>query len=121
MFGLFAGCPLTQTIQDASTARAFGDGLLKGEEDKPSTFLVDTQGRRGELNVTVEGPNSVAKVQPTTFVFRKERTCVGLTSECTLPDVSASQSLTRKLVLAFHQLRLSSSIQRKAFGSSGDD
>ena len=65
-----AGCPLTQTIQDASTATGRGDGLLKGEEDKTSTFFVDTQGKRGDLNVTVEGPNSVAKVQnPTQFSF----------------------------------------------------
>ncbi len=42
--------------------QCFGDGLIKGEEDKPSTFFVDTQGRRGELKVDVEGPNSVAKV-----------------------------------------------------------
>ena len=59
---IFAGCPLTQAIQDDSTASAHGDGLAKGEEDKTSTFIVDTQGRRGDLNVTVEGPNSVAKV-----------------------------------------------------------
>ena len=62
---VFTGCPLTQAIQDNSTASAHGDGLAKGEEDKTSTFIVDTQGRRGDLNVTVEGPNSVAKVRIT--------------------------------------------------------
>ena len=62
---LIVGCPLTQTIQDNSTASATGEGLFKGVEDKTSTFFVDTQGRRGDLSVSVEGPNSVAKVQKT--------------------------------------------------------
>ncbi len=65
---LFVGCPLTQSIQDNATVQCFGDGLIKGEEDKPSTFFVDTQGRRGELKVDVEGPNSVAKVGSLLFV-----------------------------------------------------
>jgi len=56
------GCPITQTIVDTgSVATAYGDGLYKGLEDVPSSFVVDTRNQRGDLSVEVEGPNSIAK------------------------------------------------------------
>ncbi len=78
------GCPLTQTIGDSGSANAFGDGLLKGEEDKTSTFFVDTQGRRGDLKVNVEGPNSVAKVSRTPREGREWAACCARGAPCTV-------------------------------------
>ncbi|CAH1781771.1 unnamed protein product [Owenia fusiformis] len=55
------GCPLNQNVTDASMITASGDGLYRGEEDKPATFFVNTHGSRGSLSVSVDGPNSIAK------------------------------------------------------------
>ena len=52
---VFAGCPIKQEIIDASTATAYGEGLERGLEDKPTSFYVDSKGQRGELVVQVEG------------------------------------------------------------------
>jgi len=55
------GVPFTQHVGDSVSVTAIGDGLVKGEEDRPTTFFVDTQGHRGDLSVQVDGPNSIAK------------------------------------------------------------
>ena len=34
---------------------AHGDGMYKGEEDKPATFYVDASGLKGDLFVQVDG------------------------------------------------------------------
>ena len=51
----YTGCPIRQEIMDSGSASAYGDGLQKGEEDKPATFFVDAGGRQGDLDVTVDG------------------------------------------------------------------
>lgn len=50
-----SGCPIRQDIVDSGTASAYGDGLQRGEEDKPATFYVDSGGRQGDLDVSVDG------------------------------------------------------------------
>ncbi|XP_074658482.1 filamin-B-like isoform X2 [Tubulanus polymorphus] len=56
------GSPITQRIDDGvDYITVTGDGLIRAEEDKPAFFRVDTNGRKGELFVQVDGPNSIAK------------------------------------------------------------
>ncbi|KAL4220761.1 hypothetical protein ACF0H5_021155 [Mactra antiquata] len=55
------GCPFTQDIADGGLPTASGQGLFFGEEDKPTQFNVDVGRRKGDLRVSVSGPNSIAK------------------------------------------------------------
>jgi len=55
------GSPFHQEILEGALPSATGDGLHKGEEDKPASFNIDSQGMNGEPMVQVDGPNSIAK------------------------------------------------------------
>ncbi|KAL3847647.1 hypothetical protein ACJMK2_018549 [Sinanodonta woodiana] len=55
------GCPFKQEISDGGLPTASGDGLYYGQENKISTFHVDVGRRKGNLQVSVDGPNSIAK------------------------------------------------------------
>ncbi|XP_067668834.1 filamin-B-like isoform X3 [Haliotis asinina] len=55
------GSPFTQEIGEGALATAHGDGLYRGEEDKPATFFVESGGITGEPTIQVDGPNSIAK------------------------------------------------------------
>ncbi|KAK3589648.1 hypothetical protein CHS0354_015146 [Potamilus streckersoni] len=55
------GCPFRQEISDGGLPTASGDGLYFGQENKISTFHVDVGRRKGNLQVSVDGPNSMAK------------------------------------------------------------
>ncbi|XP_078312683.1 filamin-A-like isoform X1 [Crassostrea virginica] len=55
------GCPVIHTIDDAGMPTASGPGLYKGLEDKESVFYLDIGRRTGDLDITVEGPSSLAK------------------------------------------------------------
>lgn len=55
------GSPFTQEIGEGVLPPAHGDGLYRGEEDKPATFYIDARGMTGEPSVQVDGPNSIAK------------------------------------------------------------
>ncbi|KAK3094337.1 hypothetical protein FSP39_000435 [Pinctada imbricata] len=56
-----AGCPYVQNIDEGGMPTAHGNGLHRGEEDKVATFCVDVGQRQGDLDVRVDGPNSIAK------------------------------------------------------------
>ncbi|XP_023932625.1 filamin-C [Lingula anatina] len=56
-----SGSPYTQDVRSIAHISAYGDGLYKGEEDQPATFMVDSKGMKGDLFVQVDGPNSIAK------------------------------------------------------------
>ena len=49
------GCPITQTVTEASLATAYGDGLYKAEEGKNTSFFVDTKGQPGDLFIQIDG------------------------------------------------------------------
>ncbi|XP_077987433.1 filamin-A-like [Glandiceps talaboti] len=54
--------PIKLEVVDAGKVTAKGDGLQNGQEGQPANFTVDPRGcGKGELNVQVEGPNSIAK------------------------------------------------------------
>ncbi|XP_070539365.1 filamin-A-like isoform X2 [Ptychodera flava] len=54
--------PLKLEVIDATKVTATGDGLYRGQGDQPAYFTVDPRGSgKGELNVQVEGPKSLAK------------------------------------------------------------
>ncbi|XP_060571832.1 filamin-A-like isoform X3 [Ruditapes philippinarum] len=55
------GCPFTQDIADGGLPSASGSGLFFAEEDKPAVFNVEVGRRKGDLRVSVSGPNSIAK------------------------------------------------------------
>ncbi|CAE1275410.1 FLNA [Acanthosepion pharaonis] len=55
------GTPIIQEIGEGGMPTAHGDGLYKGEEDKPAIFYVDASELKGDLFVQVDGPNSIAK------------------------------------------------------------
>ncbi|RUS75786.1 hypothetical protein EGW08_016447, partial [Elysia chlorotica] len=55
------GSPFHQEISEGALPSAHGDGLHKGEEDKPATFIIDARGMKGEPSVQVDGPNAIAK------------------------------------------------------------
>ncbi|XP_071838395.1 filamin-C-like isoform X3 [Apostichopus japonicus] len=55
--------PAKFRVFDPNRVTASGDGLTRGREDQPTTFVVDpSQAGKSELKVSVEGPNSMAKV-----------------------------------------------------------
>ncbi|XP_055869094.1 filamin-A-like isoform X2 [Biomphalaria glabrata] len=55
------GSPFHQEISEGTLPTAHGEGLHKGEEDKPATFIIDSRNLRGEPTVQVDGPNAIAK------------------------------------------------------------
>ncbi|XP_061194598.1 filamin-A-like isoform X4 [Saccostrea echinata] len=55
------GCPVIHTIDEGGLPSASGPGLYKGQEDKEAVFYVDVGKRSGDLDIKVEGPNSIAK------------------------------------------------------------
>lgn len=55
MYFCYPGTPIRQEIGDTSTATAHGDGLVKGQENHPATFYVDSHGKKGNLEVQVDG------------------------------------------------------------------
>lgn len=52
------GSPFTQEIGEGALATAHGDGLYRGEEDKPATFFVEAGGITGEPTIQVDGKYS---------------------------------------------------------------
>jgi hypothetical protein len=50
-----AGCPIQQEIEENFLPTASGEGLQFGRENKPTSFIVDTSGRSGDLSVNVDG------------------------------------------------------------------
>lgn len=55
------GCPIQQQIEDNFLPTASGDGLIKGIENRPASFDINANGQRGDLNVRIEGPNTIAR------------------------------------------------------------
>ncbi|XP_033099805.1 filamin-B-like [Anneissia japonica] len=54
--------PLNLEVRQPGQIKVFGDGLSLAQEGRPSTFIVDPrEGGKGELKVTVDGPNSFGK------------------------------------------------------------
>ena len=53
---------MTVDIGESGLASVSGPGLQTGTVDKPLTFAIDGRGLLGEPNVTVDGPDSVARV-----------------------------------------------------------
>ena len=49
------GSPFTQEIGEGVLPPAHGDGLYRGEEDKPAIFYIDARGMSGEPSVQVDG------------------------------------------------------------------
>ena len=60
-FYLFSGSPFHQQISEGALPPVHGDGLHKGVEDKPATFVVDARGMSGEPEVTVDGTEQPRK------------------------------------------------------------
>ncbi|XP_045132539.1 filamin-B-like isoform X2 [Portunus trituberculatus] len=56
------GSPLTVEVGESGLASVKGVGLEGGAVDTPLTFTVDGRGLLGEPHVTVDGPDSVARV-----------------------------------------------------------
>ena len=56
------GSPLTVEVGESGLASVKGAGLEGGAVDTPLTFTVDGRGLLGEPHVTVDGPDSVARV-----------------------------------------------------------
>ncbi|KAK3891382.1 hypothetical protein Pcinc_004729 [Petrolisthes cinctipes] len=56
------GSPLTVEVGESGLASVKGSGLDGGAVDTPLTFIVDGRGLLGEPHITVDGPDSVAKV-----------------------------------------------------------
>lgn len=55
-----AGSPIVFLVEDHGMARAYGDGLVIGQQDTQVTFKIDGTGLNGEPHVQVDGPDSVA-------------------------------------------------------------
>ncbi|XP_056004558.1 filamin-A-like isoform X3 [Ostrea edulis] len=55
------GCPVMHNIEEGGLPTAAGPGLYKGQEDKEAVFSVDVGKRSGDLDIKVDGPNSIAK------------------------------------------------------------
>ncbi|XP_059143816.1 filamin-B-like, partial [Physella acuta] len=55
------GSPFHQEISEGTLPPAHGEGLHRGEEDKPATFVIDARNLKGEPSVQVDGPNAIAK------------------------------------------------------------
>ncbi|XP_006823440.1 filamin-A-like [Saccoglossus kowalevskii] len=54
--------PVKLEVVDAGKVTTHGDGLHNGQEGQPASFTVDPRmAGKGDLNVQVEGPNSIAK------------------------------------------------------------
>lgn len=49
-------------VGESGLASVSGPGLLSGKVDTPAIFTIDGRGLLGEPNVTVDGPDSVARV-----------------------------------------------------------
>lgn len=56
------GSPLTVEVGESGLASVKGAGLEGGAVDTPLIFTVDGRGLLGEPHVTVDGPDSVARV-----------------------------------------------------------
>ncbi|KAK8743524.1 hypothetical protein OTU49_001121 [Cherax quadricarinatus] len=56
------GSPLTVEVGESGLASVKGSGLDGGAVDTPLTFTIDGRGLLGEPHVTVDGPDSVARV-----------------------------------------------------------
>ncbi|XP_066943284.1 filamin-A isoform X1 [Macrobrachium rosenbergii] len=56
------GSPVTVDVGESGLATVKGSGLEGGAIDTPLTFTVDGRGLLGEPHVTVDGPDSVARV-----------------------------------------------------------
>ncbi|XP_048246439.1 filamin-C-like isoform X5 [Haliotis rufescens] len=57
------GSPFTQEIGEGALATAHGDGLYRGEEDKPATFFVEAGGITGEPTIQVDDYASVEDIR----------------------------------------------------------
>ncbi|KAH9509017.1 hypothetical protein Btru_048613 [Bulinus truncatus] len=55
------GSPFHQEISEGTLPTAHGEGLHRGEEDKPASFVIDARNLKGEPTVQVDGPNAIAK------------------------------------------------------------
>lgn len=55
------GCPIQQHIEDTFTPSVSGEGLIHAFENRPTSFTVNASGRSGDLSVSVDGPNSIAR------------------------------------------------------------
>nr|XP_045601850.1 filamin-A-like isoform X1 [Procambarus clarkii] len=56
------GSPLTVEVGESGLASVKGSGLDGGAVNTPLTFIIDGRGLLGEPHVTVDGPDSVARV-----------------------------------------------------------
>ncbi|XP_060068988.1 filamin-A-like [Ylistrum balloti] len=51
------GSPFIQEIDELTSPKATGEGLIKGVKDSPAKFNVDARGFPGDLSVIITGPN----------------------------------------------------------------
>ncbi|XP_069103934.1 filamin-A-like [Argopecten irradians] len=51
------GSPFIQEIDELTSPKATGEGLVKGVKDSPAKFNVDARGFSGDLSVIIAGPN----------------------------------------------------------------
>lgn len=58
---VYSGTPIIQEIGEGGMPTARGDGLYKGEEDKPAIFYVDASELKGDLFVQVDGKFNTVK------------------------------------------------------------
>lgn len=54
-----SGSPFHQEISEGTLPPAHGEGLHRGEEDKPATFVIDARNLKGEPSVQVDGQSQV--------------------------------------------------------------
>jgi len=60
---LLLGTPITQNIIDTATlVSAFGQGLQTAEKGQTAKFMIETSGKRGNIEVHVKGMSAVSSV-----------------------------------------------------------
>ncbi|XP_048246435.1 filamin-C-like isoform X1 [Haliotis rufescens] len=91
------GSPFTQEIGEGALATAHGDGLYRGEEDKPATFFVEAGGITGEPTIQVDDYASVEDIRAISL----QAEAVGSVEEAADMHISQS-SVTRTSVTAVH-------------------
>ncbi len=77
------GKPLIINTIETRLPIARGDGLYHGIEDRPAMFYVDSQGMKGNLEVSIEGPqhytkNQIERLTDGSFIVRYTPVEVGL-------------------------------------------
>lgn len=60
LFLVVSGSPFHQEIGEGILPTAHGEGLHKGEEDKPAHFNIDARNLKGKPSVQVDGECDVS-------------------------------------------------------------